>query len=316
MAVLVMALATGCGRSGGSRTLRLAHSLDARHPVHIAMERMADVLQERSGGRLRLEIYPASQLGSEREMIELVQLGAIDLVKTSTSPLEGFLPGMAVFGVPYVFRDADHYWRVIDGAPGRALLDLGLEQGLKGLCYYDAGSRSFYTKARPIHTPADLRGLKIRVQNSRTSIRMIEAMGGAATPIPFGELYSALDQGVVDGAENNPPSLLTSRHYEVCRFYSLDEHTRVPDILLISTETWARLSEVERQWVQEAADVSSAFQRELWQEKTTETMKSLEQAGVLVSRPDPRPFQEAARPLQDSFRGTEVGRWMEAFQQL
>jgi TRAP-type C4-dicarboxylate transport system substrate-binding protein len=141
-------------------------------------------------------------------------------------------------------------------------------------------------------------------------MRMIEAMGGAATPISFGELYSALDQGVVDGAENNPPSLLTSRHYEVCKFYSLDEHTRVPDIVLVSTETWERLTVEERRWLQEAADVSVAFQRELWAGQTRETLDKLAAAGVTIVRPDPRPFQEAVETLHESYRGTEAGRWM------
>lgn len=311
MAVLAL-LAVGCAGRDEGVELRLAHSLDPSHPVHAAMEHMAASVHEASQGKMTLTIYPGSQLGSEREMIELLQLGAIDLVKTSTSPLEGFIPGMAVFGVPYLFRDETHYWNVLEGGIGQDLLDLGMDKKLKGLCYYDAGSRSFYTRNKPIHTPADLRGLKIRVQNSRTSIRMVEAMGGAATPIAFGELYTALDQGVVDGAENNPPSLLTSRHYEVCKYYTLDEHTRVPDIVLISTATWERLTPEQRQWLQEAADASVDFQRELWTRKTEETLTELEQAGVEILRPDKGPFQNAVKDLHDSFRGTEAGRWMEA----
>jgi len=312
LAVLALAGAVGCSDPERGTVLRLAHSLEPSHPVHAAMEHLAVQVEERSRGALRIKIYASSQLGSERETIELLQLGAIDLVKTSTSPLEGFVPGMAVFGVPYVFRDAAHYWRVLDGPLGRQLLDLGLGQRLKGLCYYDAGSRSFYTKNKPIRTPADLRGMKIRVQNSRTAIRLIEAMGGAATPIPFGELYTALDQGVVDGAENNPPSLLTSRHYEVCKFYTGDEHSRVPDMVLIGTATWERLTPQQRQWLQEAADSSSRFQRELWGHKTQETLAQLAQAGVQIIEADQRPFQAAVRDLQAAFRGTETGRWMQA----
>jgi tripartite ATP-independent transporter DctP family solute receptor len=308
-AALVAVLA-GCTRPDETRVLRMGHSLDPSHPVHAAMEQMAAEVQARSEGRLQIKIYPSSLLGSEREMIELLQLGAIDLIKTSTSPLEGFVPGMAVFGIPYVFRDAAHYWKVLDGPVGRQMLDLGLDQRLKGLCYYDAGSRSFYTRDRAIRTPADLRGLKIRVQNSRMAIRMIEAMGGAATPIAFGELYSALDQGVVDGAENNPPSLLTSRHYEVCKFYSLNEHTRVPDIVIISTESWARLTPEQRVWLQDAADASSHFQRALWTRNTQETLDRLSAAGVQIIQPDLRAFQESVRPLHDAFGGTELGRWL------
>jgi len=261
-------------------------------------------------------VYPSSLLGSERETIELLQLGANDLLKTSTSPLEGFVPGMAVFGIPYVFRDEEHYWRVLDGELGRELLDLGVDKRLKGLCYYDAGSRSFYTKQRPIESPEDLRGLKIRVQNSRTSIRMIEAMGGAATPIAFGELYSALDQGVVDGAENNPPSVLSSRHHETCRYYSLDEHTRVPDVVLVSTTTWARLSVEEQRWVREAAEESSRYQRELWRQKTQEALDQLAAAGMTILHPDQSRFREAVQELHRSFTGTEAGVWLDRIKEV
>jgi tripartite ATP-independent transporter DctP family solute receptor len=311
LAGLAAAAVGGCGRRAGHRVLRLGHGLDPGHPVHLAMEKMAEAVRERSAGRMEIKIYPSSLLGSEREMIELLQLGAVDLVKTSTAPLEGFVPGMAVFGIPYVFRDENHYWRVLDGPVGREILDLGTDKKLKGLCFYDAGSRSFYTRDRPVRSPADLRGLKIRVQNSRAAILLVEAMGAAATPIAFGELYSALDQGVVDGAENNPPSVLTSGHHEVCKFYCLDEHTRVPDIVLVGTETWGRLTPDERRWLQGAADESAGFQREVWGRQTEEALGELSAAGVEVSRPDPLPFQEAVRDLHGSYRGTEASRWME-----
>ncbi|MCF7764125.1 MAG: TRAP transporter substrate-binding protein [Verrucomicrobia bacterium] len=309
---LALVLMTGCGRQSKTLTLRLAHSLDTSHPVHTAMEHMAAALEKTSGGTIRIKIYPGGLLGSERETIELLQLGAVDMVKTSTSPLEGFIPGMAVFGIPYLFRDEAHFWNVLEGDIGKQLLALGIDKKLRGLCYYDAGSRSFYTKDRPINSPADLSGLKIRVQNSRTSILMVEAMGGSATPISFGELYTALDQGVVDGAENNPPSLLTSRHYEVCRFYSLDEHTRVPDVLLVGTETWDRLTEQQRRWLQEAADESVRIQRDLWNRKTRETLDKLVEGGVQIIHPDKQPFQDAVRDLHASFKKTESGRWMQA----
>jgi len=309
---VALGMTMGCGQRSSNVVLRLAHTLDTSHPVHAAIERMAAELEKASSGKMRIKIYPGGQLGSERETIELLQLGAVDMVKTSTAPLEGFIPGMAVFGIPYVFRDEEHFWNVLDGKAGRALLELGVDKKLRGLCYYDAGSRSFYTKNRPIRAPADLKGLKIRVQNSRTSIRMIDAMGGSATPLAFGELYTALDQGVVDGAENNAPSLLTSRHYEVCKYYSLDEHTMVPDVVLISTETWDRLTREQRGWLQSAANASVKFQRDLWGRKTRETLDKLAQGGVEIIHPDKRPFQEAVKELHDSFKGTEAGRWMEA----
>lgn len=306
---LAVAWALGLGRRSGSGpiVLRLGHSLDTRHPVHEAMLVLAEDLARRSKGRVQLKVYPGSQLGSEREMIELVQLGALDMVKTSTSPLEGFVPVMGVFSLPYVFRDEAHYWAVLEGVVGQELLLASENQRLRGLCYYDAGSRSFYTKNRPIRTPDDLRGLKIRVQNSRTAMAMVQAMGGSPTPISFGELYTALDQGVVDGAENNPPSFLTMRHYEVCRHYSLDEHTRVPDVVLINTRVWERLTEDDQRLLQSAAGESARYQRRLWREKTAEALRIVEQAGVQILRPDQRAFQEAVRPLHEAYRGTPIG---------
>ena len=313
---LVSFLLLGCRPESDIKVLRLAHTLDTTHPVHAALVFMAKELETRSAGRMRIKIYPGSQLGSERETIELLQLGAVDLVKTSTSPLEGFIPGMGVFGIPYVFRGSEHFWKVLEGEIGQELLSAGVHQKLKGLCYYDAGSRSFYTKEKAVRSPEDLKGLKIRVQNSRTSMQMIDSMGGAATPLSFGELYSALDQGVVDGAENNPPSLLSSRHYEVCKFYSLDEHTMVPDVVLIGTETWNRLTPEQRQWLQQAVDASVPFQRDLWATKTKETMTVLEEAGVEIIHPDKSLFQKAVASLHAGFEGTEAGRWMQRVLEL
>jgi tripartite ATP-independent transporter DctP family solute receptor len=308
---VVWTLVSGSRWSTESVVLRLGHSLDTKHPVHVAMAFMADEVAGRSEGSLQIEIYANSQLGSEREMIELVQLGALDLVKTSTSPLEGFVPVMGVFSVPYVFNDDEHFWQVLEGSIGQGLLLASVNQRLRGLCYYDAGSRSFYSKTRPIRTPEDLRGLKIRVQNSRTAMAMVQAMGGAPTPISFGELYTALDQGVVDGAENNPPSFLTSRHYEVCKYYTLDEHTRVPDVLLMRTAAWDRLSPEHRQLLQTVALESADFQRRLWREKTAEALEEVQAAGVEILRPDKGPFQQAVRSLHTEYAGTPVGDLMQ-----
>jgi tripartite ATP-independent transporter DctP family solute receptor len=288
-------------------TLRLGHSLNTEHPVHLAMEALAQEVNERSRGQLQIQIFPNSQLGSEREMIELTQLGAIDMVKTSTSPLEGFAPVMGVFSIPYVFTSEEHFWKIIEGPIGQNLLLAATNQLLRGLCYYDAGSRSFYSKSKPILTPSDLQGLKIRVQNSRTAIDMVKTMGGAPTPISFGELYTALDQGVVDGAENNPPSFLTSRHYEVCPHYTLDEHTRVPDILLIHTHVWDQLTPEYQQILQSSANNSARFQRQLWKTQTAEALQQVQDAGVTIHTPDITSFQQAAIPLHQAYQNSPVG---------
>ena len=234
---------TACSKKAPDVTvLKLAHGLDTNHPVHKAMEFMAQKASEKSAGKLRVDIYPSEQLGTERECIEQLQLGALDMTKTSSSPLESFLPQIKVLGLPYLFTDSEHYWKVLLGPIGKELLDAGKPVGLKGLCFYDAGARSFYSTNKPILHPDDLKGMKIRTQQSPMAIQMIDALGGSATPISWGELYTSLQQGDVDGAENNEPSLYTSNHYEVCKHYSLDEHTMVPDVVLVSTVVWNRLS--------------------------------------------------------------------------
>lgn len=285
------------------RVLKLAHVLDITHPVHKGMVYMAERVAENSGGLMRVDIYPSGQLGgAERDLIELLQIGSLAMTKVSTAPLESFVPEMKIFGIPYVFRDDDHRWKVLNGEIGKRLLLAGQKYYLRGMCYYDAGSRSFYTKDVPVNTPNDLRGLKIRVMKSITAVEMVRALGGSATPIPWGELYTALQQGVVDGAENNPPSFYLSRHYEVCRYYSLDEHTSVPDILLMSTVVWERLTEQEKTWLQEAVDGSVEYQKRLWQQACDEALREVQAAGVTVSYPDKKHFRDAIHTMHLSYR--------------
>jgi tripartite ATP-independent transporter DctP family solute receptor len=262
----------------------------------------ADRVHEKSNGKLRVDIHPNEQLGTERECIELLQIGVLGITKVSASVLEGFVPTYAVFSLPYLFRDEEHRFQVLDGEVGRQVLLEGESVGLRGLTYYDAGSRSFYTKDKPIHRPADLAGLKIRTQESHLAMRMVRALGGSATPIAWGELYTSLQQGVVDGAENNPPSFFLSRHYEVCRYYSLDEHTSTPDVLLIGTETWKRLNAVQKSIIQEAADESAVLERRLWKEATEEALEGVRAAGVEILRPDKNLFSEKVEAIYEEFR--------------
>lgn len=287
----------GCAQDSGSQVLRLAHGLDIEHPVHQAMEHMAHELESLSNGELRMRIYPSEQLGSERECLELLQIGSLAMTKVSAAVMEGFAPGFGVLGTPYLFDDRNHAYRVLDGEVGRRLLVSAEPFLLRGLTFYDAGSRSFYTRDRPVHSPADLQGLSIRTQESAAAMAMVRALGGAATPIAWGELYTALQQGVVDGAENNPPSFHLSRHYEVAKFYTLDEHTSVPDLLVISFPVWQRLSPDERRWLQQAADRSAVLQRELWRQAEETALDAVRAAGVQIIRPPKGPFQDAVAEL-------------------
>ena len=298
----------GCGSGDqGTRTLKIAHGLNIDHPVHQAMLFLAERAHEKSNGTLKIDIYPSEQLGNEKECIEQLQLGILSMTKVSSSPLESFVPKIQVLAMPFLFRETEHKWNVFNSEIGDELLLACDPKGLRGLCYYDAGARSFYTKEKPILHPDDLKGLKIRTQQSPMAIQMVGALGGSATPIPWGELYSALQQGVVDGAENNEPSLYTSRHYEVAKHYSLDEHTMVPDVLLISTLQWNSMSDFHQTVLKEAATQSVVKQRELWAAFVEKAMTEMKAKGLQVYYPDKAPFMEKAKEMYKSYEGTEIG---------
>ncbi|MCF7954767.1 MAG: TRAP transporter substrate-binding protein [Phycisphaerae bacterium] len=291
---------TGGGGNTRQMVLKLGHSLDTSHPVHQGMEFMKKRLEELSGDTVSIDIYPSSVLGSEVQCIEQLQNGSLDMTKTSAASIENFVPEMAVFGLPYLFRDVDHYWAVLKSDLGKVILHKGGDKSLQGLCYYDSGSRNFYTKDRPIRTPDDLKGLKIRVMNSRTAMDMVSTLGAAPTPIAWGELYSALAQGTVDGAENNPPSFTSNKHYEICKHFTKDAHTRIPDLLLISTSTWNKLTPEVKAWIQQAADGSSDYQRKLWEKKTAESLEQAKAEGVTIYEVDQSLFAEKVQPMYDA----------------
>jgi len=301
--MVLTAAVSSCDKkdADSAKVLKLAHGLDITHPVHQGMEFMAKQVEEQSGGTLRVEIFPNEQLGNEKECIEALQLGYLAMTKTSSGPMEAFVPKIKIFGMPYLFRDSEHFWNVCLGPIGKELLEAGAEtKRLKGLCYYDAGARSFYAK-QAINSPADLskegKTLKIRVQNSPMSKEMVSTMGGSPTPISWGELYTSLDAGVVDAAENNPPSFQLSRHYEICKFYILDEHVMLPDMLIISTRVWDRLSEEHQVILQQAVDDSVTYQRKLWAEAEKKALEIVEAAGVKIIRPDKESFRQAVKPM-------------------
>ncbi len=295
-----------CHEVSDTKTLKLGHGLDVNHAVHLAMVKMGEDLAEMSDQKIKIEIYPNQQLGSERECLELLQIGSLDMTKVSVGVLESFAPKMKVFGLPFLFDSREHSFSVLDSDIGQELLDDGQKYWLKGLGYYDAGSRSFYSKNKPINSPDDLKGLKIRVMESPTAIEMIKRFKGSPTPISWGELYTSLQQGVVDGAENNPPSFYLSRHYEVCKFYALDEHTVLPDVLVMSTHTWNRFTKEEQQWIQKAAKNSVDHQRKLWLASEKEALEEIKKAGVNISYPDKALFREKVQPMYEQMKKDEV----------
>ncbi len=294
-------LCTSCVKISETKTAFLAHSLPISHPVHKGLEVLAAEVEKQSGGKMKIKIFPDGQLGSEREVVELLQIGSIAMTKVNAAVMANFSPKYEVLGVPYLFRDRDHLFKVLEGPIGKEILESSSAYLLKGLCFYDAGSRSFYTKDKPILEPNDLKGMKIRVMNHQMSVDMVNSMGGSATPMAYGELYTALQQGVVEGAENNPPSFVSSKHYEVCKYYVLDEHSSVPDLLAMGTKYWESLTEEEKGWLASAVEISVKAQKIFWEENVEECMEILKEANVEVIIPDKTLFAASSQKVVDNF---------------
>jgi len=240
-------------------------------------------------------------LGSEREVLELLQIGSLAATKVSAATLSNFVPEYHILGIPYLFRSKEHQFSVLEGEIGKSILEKGSKFWLRGLCYYDAGSRSFYTSEKAIRTPEDLKSLKIRVMNNQMAINMVNSMGGSATPLSYSELYTAIQQGVVDGAENNPPSFVSSNHYEISKYYTLDQHSSVPDVLVIGTKFWEQLTAQEKVWVQDAANESSQAQKVFWNESVEESIRVAKEHGVEVIIPEKSLFAEKSKSVVEGF---------------
>ncbi len=236
------------------------------------------------------------------------------MTKVSTGTLENFAPELKVFGLPFLFKDRQHRFDVLESEIGEKLLEASVRNRLKGLTFYDAGSRSFYS-TQPLNSPSDLKGQKIRVMESQTAINMVKYLGGSPTPVSWGELYTALQQGIVDGAENNLPSFYLSYHYEVCKYYMVDEHTALPDELLISTVVWDKLSKEEQKWVKDAAMESSEYEKGIWREAELHALEEIKKAGVKVTYPEKEQFREMVQPMYDEFKkDKEMKKTIEAIQ--
>ncbi|WP_392398204.1 TRAP transporter substrate-binding protein [Edwardsiella piscicida] len=297
----VLSLIAGGAQAAEKVTLKLAHNLERSHVVHQAFEQMAKEVQQLSNGNMRIRIYPSSQMGSARETLELLQNGALDMTKGSASDLESFDNVYAIYNMPYLFKDQQHFDNVVYGPVGKEIMDSTKDKGFFAMSAYVAGTRSFYAK-KPITSPADLKGMKIRVQASPTTIKMVELMGGSPTPISFGEVYTAMQQGVVDGAENNVPSWVQTRHIEIANVLSEDQHASIPDYLVIATKTWEKLTPEQQDILTKAARNSEAYQQKLWDQVDAESRAQAKAMGASIVSVDKAPFRAAVQPLYDEFR--------------
>ena len=277
------------------------------YPTTDAIEYMGNLLDTWTGGRLTIKIFHSMQLGGEKEALEQVQLGALEMTRVSVGVVGPIVEEFNAFNLPYFFRSVDHMHKVVDGEIGTGLLNKLEAGGLIGLGYMDAGSRSFYNKVKPIKTMADVKGLKIRVMQNPIFIEMVNSMGGNGLPIAFNELYTAMQTGVVDGAENNPPSYESGKHYEVAGHYTLTEHLMVPEIFVFSKKVWDTLSPMDQQLIRKASVYAVDKERELWAARELVSLDILKKQGVsVITDVDKGPFIEATRPVREQFGGKFV----------
>lgn len=297
------AMLAGCApRLGGMFTAADAHPAD--YPTVRAVEFMGQFLAERTGGRLGVKMFAGGQLGSETDTLELTSFGGIDINRVYFAALNSIEPMTLPFSLPFVFDTIDHMRRVVDSKVGDEVLASLEPHGLIGLCIYDSGSRSFYNTKRAIRSPADMSGLKLRVPGSDLAVAMINALGANAVPIPFGETYQSLAQGVIDGAENNLPSFISARHYEVATFFSITDHLLTPEALVMSKASYDRLSGSDQELVREAARRSVPEMRKLWDARVAEARSTLAGSQVQVNDVDRAPFAALMRPAWDRFTST------------
>lgn len=285
-------------------TLRAADIQPENYPTVVGLKAMADYLKKTSNGRIELQVFSGGQLGDERSTIEQTKLGVLDIVRVSSAPIAQAYAPMGVYSLPFLFRDSTHQWKVLNGAVGKELL-AGLEgAGFIGLAYYDSGTRSFYTTKKPIRTPADLKGLRIRTQQNEVVLDMMSALQARPVPLSMGEVYSSLQTSAIDGAENNYPSYGPSgaRHFEVARYYSLTEHNSVPEVVMMSKVRWDKLSPADQRLIRVAAAQSVAVERKAWNALSAESRAAIQKAGVIITKVDRSAFQKAMAPVYDKYR--------------
>jgi tripartite ATP-independent transporter DctP family solute receptor len=301
-AALLASVACVSAASACEVTLRSSDTHPEGYPTVVAVQKMGEMLEERTGGKLCIEVFHSAQLGQEKDTIEQTQFGVIDMNRVSLGPFNNIIEETQVPSLPFIFRSTDHMHRVMDGPVGQQILDAFSDHDLVGLAFYDGGSRSFYNSQRPIRSIEDLAGMKFRVMQSDIFVDMVAALGANATPMPYGEVYSSIQTGVIDGAENNWPSYDSSGHFEVAKYYTLNQHLIVPEVLVMSKTSFDKLSAEEQEIVRQAARDSVPLMRELWQEREKVSEQRVRDAGVeIITDIDKTPFIEAMVPVYQKY---------------
>jgi tripartite ATP-independent transporter DctP family solute receptor len=291
-------------------TASMANALDMRgwnihvedYPVSLAMDSFAEEIAEKTDVEVTAETYHNGVLGNQSDAIEQIRLGIIDFGEFSLGPMGQSIPETNVVSLPFIFPSIPAMYEMMDGEVGDAIGAGMIAKGIVPLGWYDAGARSFYNSVRPINTPADVDGLKVRVMNNDLFVDMVAAMDGNATPMAFAEVYQSIKTGVVDGAENNPPSYESTNHFEVAQYYSLTEHLIIPECLCMSLKTWEKLTPEQQDIVMTAGRNSADLQRELWQQREASSMETVKAGGTIVNTiADKAPFQDAMTPVYEGF---------------
>jgi tripartite ATP-independent transporter DctP family solute receptor len=271
------------------------------YPTVEAVRHISKLLEERTKGRIKINVFHSAQLGNEKDTIEQTRFGVIDMNRINMAPFNNLIPATNVPSLPFIFRSVAHMRTVMDGPIGDSILKEFEKHDLVGLAFYDSGSRSFYNSKRPINTPADMKGMKIRVQQSDMFVALVSALGANATPMAFGEVYSALQTGVIDGAENNWPSYESTKHFEVSKFYSLTEHSLSPEVLVMSKRSFDKLSKEDQEIMKAAAKESVAKMRELWDAREKASEAKVKAGGAVINAVEKQPFIDAMKPVYDKF---------------
>ncbi|SET66150.1 tripartite ATP-independent transporter solute receptor, DctP family [Natronincola peptidivorans] len=325
--VLMLSLLTGCASQSEEAavdtpdetpaatetiTMRLAEVHAEGYSTTMGNREFARLVEERTDGRIKIEVYPGGVLGDEKSVTEQVQFGALDFARVSLAPVTEFEPSLNVLMLPYLYKDGDHMFRILNGDIGNQLLANLEENGIVGLAWYDGGARNFYNTQREIKSPEDMRGLQIRVQETRLMMDLITALGASPVPLPFGDVYSALQTGVIDGAENNWPSYDSTGHYEVAKYFTVDEHIRIPEILMTNTKVMESLSAEDQEIIRQAAREAGEYQRTLWLQSEEESKQKVIDAGSVITYLESNEeFQEAVMPLYET-HGAGYGDIIEA----
>ncbi len=302
LTTIAATLALSLAASGAcAQTLRSTDVHPDGYPTVEAVKYMGKLLEERSKGKIKLQMFPSAQLGQEKETIEQTRFGVIDMNRINMAPFNNAIPETGITSLPFLFRSIEHMRKTVDGPIGEEILKTFESQSLVGLAFYDSGARSFYDSKKPIRTLEDMKGLKIRVQQSDLFIDLVNALGANATPMPFGEVYSALQTGVVDGAENNWPSFESTRHFEVAKFYSQTEHSMSPEVLVMSKKSFDKFSPDEQNMIRAAAKESVAKMRELWEAREKASEALVKSKGAQVNTVEKGPFIAAMKPVYDKY---------------